>query len=210
MVLKRGIPVVIAVFFGVLTLLGLLVPLPEISNRLLSWAGFLAAVALLLGVLNLFAVHATRLLRERNLYSGILILSMLTVAALAITDSATVNLTENGVGTVFNVVQAPLEAAVASLLAFFLLFAGFRLLKRQRNIWSILFIVTAVLILLSNALINSALLPAGASLAFGQLRNTIQDIFVTAGIRGILIGVALGIVMLSIRMLTGLERPYNK
>jgi uncharacterized membrane-anchored protein YitT (DUF2179 family) len=96
------------------------------------------------------------------------------------------------------------------LLAFFLLFAGFRLLQRQRNIWSVLFILTAVLILLSNALINSALLPAGASLVFSQMRNTIQDIFVTAGIRGILIGVALGIVMLSIRMLIGLERPYNK
>ena len=210
MILKRGIPVVIAVFFGVLTLLGLLVPLPEVSNLLLSWGGFLAAVALLLGVVNLFTVHITRLFRERNLYSGILILSMLAVVVLAITDSAAVNLTENGVGTVFNVVQAPLEAAVASLLAFFLLFAGFRLLKRQRNIWSVLFILTAVLILLSNALINSALLPAGASPIFSQMRNTIQDIFVTAGIRGILIGVALGIVMLSIRMLIGLERPYNK
>jgi len=210
MVLKRGIPVVIAVFFGVLTLLGLLVPLPEISNLLLSWGGFLAAVALILGVLNLFTVHTTRLFRERNPYSGILVFSMLAVAALAITDSAAVNLTENGVANVFNLVQAPLEAAVASLLAFFLLFAGFRLLKRQRNIWSVLFILTAVLILLSNALINSALLPAGASLIFSQLRNTIQDIFVTAGVRGILIGVALGIVMLSIRMLIGLERPYNK
>src|SRR5690606_18651881 len=136
--------------------------------------------------------------------------SMLAVAALAITDSDAVNLTENGVGVVFNMVQAPLEAAVASLLAFFLLFAGFRLLKRQRNIWSVLFLLTAVLILLSNALINSTLLSPEANLVFGQLRNTIQNIFVTAGIRGILIGVALGIVTMSIRMLIGLERPYNK
>lgn len=210
MVLKRGIPVVTAVIFGVLTLLGLLLPLPEVSSLLLGWAGFLVAVALILGVLNLFAVHTTRLFRERNPYSGILIISMLAVAALAITDSDAVNLTENGVGVVFNMVQAPLEAAVASLLAFFLLFAGFRLLKRQRNIWSVLFLLTAVLILLSNALINSTLLSPEANLVFGQLRNTIQNIFVTAGIRGILIGVALGIVTMSIRMLIGLERPYNK
>lgn len=210
MVLKRGIPVLIAIIFGVLTLLGLLVPLPEMTNLLLSWAGFLAAVALILGVLNLFVVHSTRLLRERNLYSGILILSMFAVAVLAITDSAAINLTEDGVNTVFNLIQAPLEAALASLLAFFLLFAGFRLLKRQRNIWSVLFILTAVLILISNALINSTLLPPEASLVFGQIRNAIQNIFVTAGIRGILIGIALGIVTFSIRMLTGLEQPYNK
>lgn len=210
MVLKRGIPVLIAIIFGVLTLLGLLVPLPEMTNLLLSWAGFLAAVALILGVLNLFVVHSTRLLRERNLYSGILILSMFAVAVLAITDSAAINLTEDGVNTVFNLIQAPLEAALASLLAFFLLFAGFRLLKRQRNIWSVLFILTAVLILISNALINSTLLPPEASLVFGQIRNAIQNIFVTAGIRGILIGIALGIVTFSVRMLTGLEQPYNK
>ncbi|HEX6383715.1 MAG TPA: hypothetical protein VF177_03495 [Anaerolineae bacterium] len=210
MVLKRGIPVLIAIIFGVLTLLGLLVPLPEMTNLLLSWAGFLAAVALILGVLNLFVVHSTRLLRERNLYSGILILSMFAVAVLAITDSAAINLTEDGVNTVFNLIQAPLEAALASLLAFFLLFAGFRLLKRQRNIWSVLFILTAILILISNALINSTLLPPEASLVFGQIRNAIQNIFVTAGIRGILIGIALGIVTFSIRMLTGLEQPYNK
>lgn len=210
MVLKRGIPVLIAIIFGVLTLLGLLVPLPEMTNLLLSWASFLAAVALILGVLNLFVVHSTRLLRERNLYSGILILSMFAVAVLAITDSAAINLTEDGVNTVFNLIQAPLEAALASLLAFFLLFAGFRLLKRQRNIWSVLFILTAVLILISNALINSTLLPPEASLVFGQIRNAIQNIFVTAGIRGILIGIALGIVTFSVRMLTGLEQPYNK
>lgn len=210
MVLKRGIPVLIAIIFGVLTLLGLLVPLPEMTNLLLSWAGFLAAVALILGVLNLFVVHSTRLLRERNLYSGILILSMFAVAVLAITDSAAINLTEDGVNTVFNLIQAPLEAALASLLAFFLLFAGFRLLKRQRNIWSVLFILTAILILISNALINSTLLPPEASLVFGQIRNAIQNIFVTAGIRGILIGIALGIVTFSVRMLTGLEQPYNK
>jgi hypothetical protein len=42
------------------------------------------------------------------------------------------------------------------------------------------------------------------------VRNLINAIFVTAGMRGILIGVALATITLSLRLLAGLERPYNK
>lgn len=208
--IRRSLPLAIAIIFGLLTLIGVLLPLPELSDLVLSWAGFLAAVALLLGVLNLFTVHLNRLFVDRNLYSGILLLSMLAVFALAITDSTAVNLTENGVTTVFNWIQAPLEAALASLLAFFLLLAGFQLLKRQRTIWTILFLITVVLVLLSNALLSSTLLPPEANSLLRTVQDTIANVLVTAGMRGILIGVALGAVTLSLRLLVGVERPYNK
>jgi hypothetical protein len=208
--IRRSLPLAIAIIFGLLTLIGLLLPLPELSDLVLSWAGFLAAVALLLGVLNLFTVHLNRLFIDRNLYSGILLLSMLAVFALAITDSTAVNLTENGVTAVFNWIQAPLEAALASLLAFFLLLAGFQLLKRQRTIWTILFLITVVLVLSSNALLSSTLLPPEANSLLRAVQDTIANVFVTAGMRGILIGVALGAITLSLRLLVGVERPYNK
>ena len=133
---------------------------------------------------------------------------MLVVFGLGMTDL--IGLTNNSVGVVFNWIQAPLEAALASLLAFFLLLSGIRLLQRQRTIASILFLATAVLILLSNAFIASPILPQSISSLFQQLRDLIQSIIVTSGIRGILIGVALGAITLSIRLLLGLERPYNK
>ncbi|MCA9872777.1 MAG: hypothetical protein KC441_03965 [Anaerolineales bacterium] len=210
---RRGLPLIIAVFFGVVTLLSLLFSIPEISSLILEWASFLAAVALLLGVINLFSVHTQRMAGNRpvggqNLYSAVLVISMLVVFGLGLTDL--LGITENGTGQVFNWVQAPLEAALASLLAFFLLFSGIRLLQRQRTVYSILFLVTAVLILLSNALIFSPLLPQSASLILQQLRDFVQNVIVTSGMRGILLGVALGAITLSIRLLLGLERPYNK
>jgi hypothetical protein len=206
--IKRTVPVAIAVAVGLLTFIGLLFNLPQLSNLLLSWAGFLVAVALLLGVLNLFAVHLSRLFRG-NGYSGVLVLGMLAVFALAITDDV-LNLTENGVETIFQWVQAPLEAGVASLLAFVLLFAGFELLRRQRSIGALLFLLTAVLVLLSYAFTASRLLPDAVAAIFLQIRRAIDAVFVTAGMRGILIGVALGTITLSIRLLVGAERPYNK
>jgi hypothetical protein len=203
--IKQGFPIFIALLFGLLTLAGLLLNVPAISNIVLGWAGTIVAVALLLGVLNLIFVHTMRAFKGPNIYSGVLVLSMIAVFALAIIDRDGLN-----VETVFNWVQVPLEAALASLLGFFLLFAGFQLLKRQQTFWSILFILSAVLVLLGNAFAMSALLPDNLNQYVLQMRDIIQNVIVTAGMRGLLIGIALGTIILSIRMLFGVDRPYNK
>ena len=194
-------PVALAVGFGVLTLLGLLY-VPELGSALLTWASFLAAVALLLGVINLLLVHLRRL-SKGSVYSGVLVFSMVAIFVLAVTDYF--GFTNEGVTGAFNLVQAPLEAAVASLLSFFLIFAGFRLLQRQRNGWAILFIVTAIIILL-----GSTMLPDVLSSIFGRLSVFLSDIFVSAGMRGLLIGISLGAITVALRLLMGSERPYNR
>ncbi len=208
MIIKRGLPIFLAVFIGLLTLVGLVLPLPQLNTLLLSWTAFLLSVALLVGVLNLFFVHTRRLLRQRNLYSGILMGSMLAVFGLAVTDA--LSITSGGVNTVFNQIQFPLEAALASLMSFFLLMSGFQLLKRQRNGWSWLFILTAILLLTINILVSLALIPEPIRQIGNQISRLLHDVVATAGMRGLLIGIALGTVMLSIRLLLGMERPYNK
>lgn len=211
--LKRGFPLAIAILFGSLTLVSLLFSIPEISNLILGWAGFLVAVALLLGAINLLGVHANRMLQQRpfggqNLYSTVLVLSMLLVFTLGFTDLFGV--TEGRLAQVFRWIQAPLEAAMASLLVFFLLVSGIYLLRRQRTVGSVLFLGTAVFILLSNALAISSFLPPLVAAPLQQARAFVQDVIVAAGVRGILLGVALGTITLSVRLLLGLERPYNK
>lgn len=191
----------LAIAFGLLTLLGVLL-IPPLGDLLTAWAVFLAAVALLLGAVNLFGIHIRRL-SDGNLYSGVLVVSMLGVLALAVTDS--LGLTENGVGTVFDNVQVPLEMAMASLLAFFLLFAAFRLLRRQRSRWSVLFIVTVIVLF-----IGRTPLPFITDGLFSQVEQFISGVFVNAGMRGILIGVALGTIAVGLRILMGSERPYDK
>lgn len=203
------LPIAIALFFGWLTLLGLVFNLPPVvTNLTLGWAGLLVAFALVLGVLNLFVVHLNRTVRKGNLYSLVLILSMAAVFTIAVLDR--MGITENGMTHYFDWVQAPLEAALASLLAFFLLFAGFQLMKRQRTVWSILFLVTAVLVLAADVLLVTSWAPPLLSEWFFRIQDVIQNVIVIAGVRGLLIGVALGSILLSVRMLIGLERPYNK
>ncbi len=206
--LKRGLPLAIAIAFGLLTLIGLLLPVPALTDLLLGWVGFLAAVALVLGVLNLLAVHVQRAARESNFYSVVLIVSILAVFGLAVTDA--LSITNNGVTAVFNWIQVPLESALASLMAFFLLFLGFHMLKNQRSVGAILFWLTAVLILFSSVFTTTALLPTSVRELFARFQTFVNEIIVLAGVRGLLIGIALGTITMSVRLLLGLDQPYNK
>lgn len=207
MKLKQSVAVFTAVSFGLLTLVALLFNVGGLSSVILGWVSFLAAIALILGVLNLLLVHLNRLVKEQNLYSGVLVLGILGVFAAAVLDGLSGS---NSVDTIFSWIQAPLEAALASLLAVFLLLAGVQLLKRQRTGWAVLFSLTAVVMLLGQALLTSRLLPAGLRQPVDQVVEFVQTVVVTAGLRGLLIGVALGTLLLSLRLLMGVERPYNK
>ena len=183
-----------------ITLTGLLLGLGA-GRLLLAWASFLAAVALILGALNLLLIHLRRLFKG-NIYSAALVLSLLAMVAMPLTDR--LGLTQDGAAQLFAWVQAPLEAALSALLAFFLLFAGMRLMQRGQRVWTALFLLTAILILL-----GSAPLPGAVGNFFVTLRQTISGVVVNAGMRGILIGVALGAITMSLRLLAGAERPYN-
>lgn len=198
--LKRGIPTIVAMVAGLATLVGLLL-LADFSNRILEWAAFLATVALLLGILNLLSIHLRRMVTG-NIYSLVLVIAMLGVFGLALTD--TFGVTQGGVQQLFTVIQVPLEAALASLLAFFLLFAGIRLWQQQRSRWSMLFLLTVVILLISQSP-----LPVTVEGMVEPVRTFIYSVVVTAGVRGFLLGVALGTVTLSLRLLAGLERPYS-
>lgn len=200
LILKRGIPVVLAVLIGLFTL-GALLFAPSLAGIVLDWAGFIAAAALLLGIFNLLRVHLKRM-ASGDLYSMVLVLSMLVVFGLAFTDA--LGQTEQGVQMAFELVQAPLESALASLLAFFLLFASVRMMRSRRNAGVILFLVSTIFFLLTQgpwaATFWSWLLP---------VRNWLESVIIVAGMRGLLLGIALGVVTLAIRLLAGIERPYT-
>ena len=80
-----------------------------------------------------------------------------------------------------------------------------RLFRRERTVWSALFLLAAVFLLLSGSA-----LPEPLAGALAPLREALNATVVVAGVRGILIGVALGILTFSLRLLAGLEQPYNK
>jgi hypothetical protein len=203
--MKKIIPFVIAIATGLFTLIGLLAGNTSV-HFLLDWAAFLAALALLLGVVNLFWVHAHRLVVKRSIYSLFLLASVVIVLFLGFTDGRQAI----GLAEAFNWVQRPLEAALASLLAFFLVGTILRMAQQRGDKWSRLFVGTVIVILLATALSSASFVPVSINLLAMRLRELLDALVVTAGMRGLLIGVALGTIVLSLRVLVGLERPYNQ
>ena len=80
------------------------------------------------------------------------------------------------------------------------------LLRRRLNLLSVLFLVTAVLIFFGTiSLPFVGEIPGLSSL----VRPVIDEVFATAGARGILLGVALGTLVMGLRILFGIDRPYG-
>jgi hypothetical protein len=91
-----------------------------------------------------------------------------------------------------------------AVLAVVLVYACARLINRRINAFSLIFILTVLLVL-----VGSAMLPSGNIPLLYELRNWIAYVWASAGARGILLGVALGIIATGLRVLLGADRPYG-
>jgi hypothetical protein len=108
---------------------------------------------------------------------------------------------------IFNHIQIPIETSLMALLVVILIFASIRLVRRRMNWFTLLFIGTALIMLLGSAPLFGVELP----ILHGSngLRSMLAQIPVTAGARGLLFGVALGTIATGLRILIGTDRPYG-
>lgn len=204
-----SIPTAIAIIFGWLTLLGYVLG-PSFSLHLLfiQGAATLAAVAFLLGIINLLGVHIRRITsQERDWpYSIFLILSFLiVVVAGAWSAYAGDGLRGAALGWIFEYVLSPLEAAAASLLVFFLVAAAFRVMRKRPTWPTFVFVITIILVLL-----GTVPLPGEAGQILAEVRDWLAHVFAMAGARGMLLGVALGTIATGVRVLVGIDRPHSE
>jgi hypothetical protein len=193
----------IAITAGILVLLGYFVPsLAGLQTLLLNWAMILAGAAALVGIFNLISVHTDKVRRREkgSLYSAFLIIAMLaTFLAGFILGPGHLSMRILVGGIIF-----PAEATLMGLLTVTLLYAAVRLLRRRTDMMSLVFLATAVLILL-----GTATLPFGNMPIFGALRTWMTEVWAVGGARGILIGVALGTLTTGLRVLFTADRPYG-
>lgn len=200
----------VAVVAGLIVLLGYFVPesanpLAAVRLLILRWAVWLAAAALLVGLVNLFAVHGSKIsaLEPGWGYSGIVLLFFLTTLTLGLVFGMDYPI----VSLLFQYVQLPVEASLMALLAITLVLAGVRLAIRRRHPTSAIFLAVALLVLVGTGpwLVGSG---SGLHEAAIVLRRWITQVFAAGGARGIVIGVALGAMATGLRVLLASDRPY--
>ncbi len=197
------IPTIIAVVAGLLVLLGYLAPIPifvSVRIVLVRWATVLAAFALVLAYGSILKVHIARVFRRRirhRIASLILLVSAVITLVLVLLQGP------EGiwVQAILSDILIPGQSAVLALTAVTLLLSGMRLFTTRRSPMAVLFLATALLMLLGTI---PVVYPRTV-----ELIVQLVDAAATGGMRGLLLGVSLGIVITGLRIILGIDRPYS-
>jgi hypothetical protein len=204
-----------AIAFGLVVLLGYFVPqdMPDLffltilRSEIIGAAVTLAGFATLVAILGLVGAHWRKLRAPRNpdRYSFFMLAGFLAtfgygLFAYVVRPSAVVDFLQ-----VVNAVQIPVEASLMAVLAVTLTLASFRLFQRRKGILPLVFVLSILVFLL----LNSGIFAAQENIPFiGDILAMLQFLPVAGG-RGILLGIALGSLMVGLRVLLGAERPYT-
>jgi len=197
---------------GLITLIGLLsdegTTAADTARFLIQLVTVIAAVAVLAGLVNLVAVHLGRFVRAEHgwPYSILVLVVALAVGVLRILDRAEIwsgDLEGEQISArVFEAVQVSLESALAALLVFFLVFAAYRLMRDRVTVWSVLFSLTVIVVLVG-------WIPFDDMDVLRDVRDWVVRVPASAGTRGLLIGVGLGTLVVGVRVLLGQDRSFR-
>jgi len=200
--LSSALATAITISVGFLTVIGLLlgdrfVLFEGIAGVFLQLTTLTIALTIIIGIVNLLSVHVSRVGRRKKgaIYSFILVISFTAViVSYAVDRDSSMMLLET--------VQISVESALAGLLFFALVFGAYRMMRYKVTGWGILFISAVLLVLLGS-------LPLTELEPVTDVRDWVMNIPVSAGGRGILMGIALATVVTGVRVLIGQDRSYR-
>ncbi len=208
------------------------------GDKAMIWFDILAAVAFILGGGNLMKMHLKKISDRKAGwgFSGVTLLAFLATLYVGLLKVGVYPaekypdfawsgdwIQEGGAFRwTYDYMIYPLTATMFAMLAFYIASAAFRAF-RAKNIEATLLLVTAFIVLLGRTYAGIFLtgwLPDApetgatwtqqlvAGLRLDRLTDTIMNIFNLAGNRAIMIGIALGVVSTSLKVLLGVDRSY--
>jgi len=220
--MKRQLPVVIAFLAGLLLWAQFYIP-SRLSQQALetftsSWAIILAGAALILGILSAIQHHwnKVRYKKPGHAYSAITLFCFAVVVIVGWLPWHYVGVTNMGHikdGSVFDWIFQnmfiPLDATMFSLLAFYIASAAFRAF-RARSFEATALLISGVIVMIGRVPLGEMLAfdINGTEISFTSVAGWILNNPNTAAQRGILLGVLLSIVAISLRIMFGIERTY--
>jgi len=194
------VPAIITGIAGWIVLLSFIFPeLAALRVVLINIAVLVAGLALLLGFVRLLNLHLRRVRQRRSGYSLVALITALIVFVVLVADRF---LNLGATPWVFNAIIAPLQASLGALLAIFLGVAAMRMAQRSRTWGTLWFLLSAIVVLLTQ-------IPVSADSILLPIRQFF-DALAMGGMRGLLLGVALGTLAVTLRVLLTIDRPQSE
>lgn len=211
--MKRQVPLVLCFIFGIAMILTEFSPhsFPQsIYNEINKWGFVITPFALVLAIVTLVQTHWTRISRRAEYwqYSFVVFAGILAMVVVGIPFGPK----NSTVEWLFEYVQVPMDATMFSLLAFFIASAAYRAF-RARTFEATLLLIAALIVMMGNVPIgdyiwNTVMGETPWADGTSWARQWILDNPNLAARRGIILGVALGVISQSIRIILGIERSY--
>lgn len=201
--MKRTIPIIIAFIVGIGLMLDNFItfaPLNSAAVSVRSWLVIIALFSIMVAALNLVMVHIPRIQHRKGTWvqSSVLITFML----LTIVTGIFMGTKNVMYSTFYDGILNPASTTVNALLAFFIASAAVRTF-RARSLESSLLLLTAIVLMLSNVTIGSAIskhIPA-----FGQWLTNVPN---ATAQRGLIITSSLAFVTINLRNILGLSTQW--
>jgi hypothetical protein len=220
--MKRQVPIFITLVAGLVFVISYFVPhhpFDQLENWYNEWFSIVAAFAIWLGALNLIKLSVIKIQRKQHDWqlSWIVLITFAIMVAAGMWDgfrglgqNPQVSFRDPGThfDWLYNYVYSPLSATMFAILAFFVASASYRAF-RARNLQATLLLVAGVLVMAGRVPLGDIMtrwLPEHWRAS--DWSSWIMNFPQTAGQRAVKIGVALGIVSTSLRIILGIERSH--
>ena len=208
--MRRQVPLALCFVFGVVMVLIEFSPHPyskSLYNEVINWSLIIGPFALVLGVATLVQTHWIRIRRRAEYwqYSFVVFIGMIVMVAIGIPFGPD----HKAFKWLFKYIQIPMDATMFSLLAFFIASASYRAF-RARTLEATLLLVAALIVMIGNAPIGDFIW--NKIMPFDNLPSTARQWILEnpnlSSRRGVILGVSLGVISQSIRIILGIERSY--
>jgi hypothetical protein len=207
--LRRQLPLLITFVTGILFAAQYYVPHPLSELMLTSvskWLQIIGGFALVLGVTSLFHIHAVKIRRKEPGwgYSFVLYISMLGTIVIGLWHGGkeTVDGVATTFGWMYTYMMVPLQGTMFAILAFFIASAAYRSFRARSREAAVL-LIAAVIVMMGRVPLGEYLIPLS-----GDISQWILNVLNASVRRAILIGISLGAVALSLKIIFGVERAY--
>lgn len=218
--MRREVPILITSIAGLVFAISYFVPmLGETENLFGDWVSIVQAFAVWLGLLNLSKVSLDKIYRKREgwPYAALTLIALVVTLVIgfwsgitALNDPNYTSFRDAGLSFdwVFRWVYTPLTSTMFSMLAFFVASASYRAF-RARNFEATLLLIAAFFVMGGRVpLFDMMIAPITDFPVFSTFADWIMTYPNTAGQRAIMIGIALGIMSSSLRIILGIERSH--
>ena len=210
--MRREVPLLITGIVGVVFIVSYFIPhwpFNRMNDWFSDWFSIIQACAIILGALNLMVISSQKIARRKKGwgYAGVIIASFLLMVVLGFAGGTGFRAAA-GFDWLYRFMYIPLASTMFAILGFFVASASYRAF-RARNVEASLLLVAAFLVMLGRVPVGDMLtsfMPEGSRMS--DLASWIMNFPQKAGQRALMIGIALGLVSTSLRVILGVERAH--